>query len=153
MRLKSVAQEDAFGCGIACVAFVCGISYEDAKALFQKHEGTKPDCYCPDVVAALSKAGRRYSWRRIVRRPRYKDGSIIFVAKSRRLPAGHYLVRWKGRWMDPWKNLDISDPRIRKARAGFRKRLPGKASYYVFQSNQGGRHKHASQGKPYPREG
>ncbi|MFH0884346.1 MAG: hypothetical protein V1861_01395 [Candidatus Micrarchaeota archaeon] len=127
---KPVAQEDPMGCGIACVAFICAVSYKSAKHLFDMHNDTKPGCYCPDIVNALQNAGRAYRWRRIGgRRIRYIDRSIIFIKRSRSFPAGHFLARWKGVWMDPWINLDASNPGVGNARAGFRKRLPGMASY------------------------
>jgi len=133
MGVKAVAQEDPMGCGIACVAFICGVPYKSGKCLFNRHDGTKPDCFCPDIVDALQKSGRAYNWSRIRgKRIHFIDGSIVFIRRSRTFPAGHFLVRWKGKWMDPWLNLDATCPDLSRAKAGFRKRLPGKASYYIF---------------------
>lgn len=136
-NLMPVAQKDPMGCGIACVAFICGTPYNSGKRLFSIHDGTRPDCFCRDITAALAKAGKAYGWRRTSRgRTRYAEGSMVFIMRSNRFPAGHFLVRRSGMWMDPWLNLDAANPDIGKARAGFRKRLPGKASYYIFPINQ-----------------
>ncbi len=151
MDRKATAQEDTMGCGIACVAFVLGIDYKKVKSFFDRHDGTRPDCYCPDIVRALKRGGLAYRWRKIRggERVRYRTGSMVFVEANEKLPAGHYLVRTRYQirdrilktgnrmpaavcWMDPWINLDIRAPDIRNSKAGYRTRLPGKAAYYIF---------------------
>ena len=127
--MMAVAQEDPMGCGISCVASLCGISYQKAKKLFDKPQNAVSiGFFCRDIVRALAKAGRRYSFRHIKRKTRYPENSIVFISYSKRYPAGHFLVRAENRWMDPWMDF----PSIKDVRAGFRKRLPGKAEYLVF---------------------
>lgn len=128
-----VPQEDLMGCGIACVASILGISYAKSKSLFDRHDGTRPDCYCPDIVRALERGGTGYNWREIRNGERvdYVPGSIVFVAASKHLPVGHFLVCTGSGWMDSWINLDISAPDIKGAKAGYRKCLPGRATYYI----------------------
>ncbi len=129
MSARPVAQEDPMGCGIACVASLCGISYQKAKKLFDKPQNAVSIGYfCRDIVRALGKTGKRYSFRRIKRKTHYPENSIVFIAYSKRYPAGHFLARAENSWMDPW----IDFPSIKNVRAGFRNRLPGKAEYLVF---------------------
>lgn len=127
--IRAVAQEDQMGCGIACAASLCGISYNKAKKLFDKPQNAESIGYfCRDIVRALGKTDKQYSFRRIKRKIHYPENSIVFIAYSKRYPAGHFLVRANNRWMDPW----IDFPSIKDVHAGFRKRLPGKCIYLIF---------------------
>ena len=56
------------------------------------------------------------------------EGSIVFIAPSKKYPRGHYLARTKKGWMNPWVNF----PRIMPAKAGFNRKLPGKAQWVIF---------------------
>jgi len=130
---KAIAQEDIMGCGIACVAFICGIRYRRAKHLLFENpcDARTKGYYCRDIIRALSKAGKTYQNRFLkngVRRVRYPDRAIAFIARSKRYPSGHYLARLQNRWMDPWINF----PLINGVRGGFRKRLPGKVKYLIY---------------------
>jgi len=105
---------------------------KQAKRLFKKPRNAWTiGYYCRDIVQALAKAGKQYSFRRIRRKTHYPKNSIVFIARSKRYPAGHFLVR-VNRWMDPWMNF----PSIKEVRAGFRKRLPGKSVYLIFASDK-----------------
>ena len=57
----------------------------------------------------------------------YKNYSIVFIKRSRKYPYGHFLARYKNRWMDPWINLP--DKNIK---AGFREILPNEATYLIY---------------------
>ena len=60
----------------------------------------------------------------------YQPNAIVYVKKSKKYPAGHYLCRlgYIGyKWMDPWINFPDRD-----IQAGFRRRLPGKPVYVIF---------------------
>ena len=61
MRI-GVAQKDAFGCGIACVAFITGDSYKRAKnRYFNGRSNARIFSYiCKDLVSALALAGKEY---------------------------------------------------------------------------------------------
>ena len=132
---RAVRQQDPYGCGIACVAFVNGISYNEAKRKYfrrRKDAGSR-GYICKDLVKALKVAGKEYGYRYIKEGKRgFRNGDIIFIKRSRRYPAGHYLARTRSGWMDSWINFDANNPKIRNSKAGFRKRLPGKAIYAVF---------------------
>ncbi len=135
MRERPVTQEHLMGCGIACVAFVCGITYRFAKRHFRGLGDTDSRGYmCRDMVIALGRAGKSYASRHLKRRMRYPEGTLVFIRRSKRYPAGHYLAKSKRGWMDPWLNFDSSTADIRHARSGFRKRLPGKAIYAIAPS-------------------
>jgi hypothetical protein len=56
----------------------------------------------------------------------YPIGTIVFIGKTEVHPVGHYLLFTEKGWMDPWINF----PRL-NAKAGFRKKLPGKPVYAI----------------------
>lgn len=130
---KPIAQIHPSGCGVACVAQVLGISYLSALKLFQNGEfyAMLRGFYCRDLVGALNRAGRKSKFIFINKRQRkfiYQNGTIVFLARSRHHPQGHYLARVEDRWMDPW----ITWPDITHGKAGFRRRLPGRAIYAII---------------------
>jgi hypothetical protein len=132
--MKNITQKDDFGCGVACTASVLDLTYEKAKALFSKPKQAKDFGFlCKDIVNALKKKGFTYDYKYIkpkIKKQIYKQGTIVFIARSKRFPAGHYLARdQKKGWMDPWINFpsDISN-----VKSGFRKRLPGKPIYAIL---------------------
>ena len=136
MPYKSVTQENGLGCGLACVSALCKVSYKFAKKnyfLGLGNANTK-GYYCKHIVKALSRAGKNYNYCKITRRINWKDGMIVFIKRSKRYTQGHYLVRLNNMWMDPWINLQ-TDQNIRNAKSGFRKRLPGKAQWLIYEDH------------------
>ena len=134
--MKEVKQEHTFGCSVACAAAVMGVSYQEALAVFSdgQEKALKVGFYCREIVEALGKVGLKYEYKRFnatQHRNLHKSGTIVFLRKSEKYPTGHYLVRHNRLWMDPWINL-TKDTTIAKAKAGFRKRLPGKPIYIIF---------------------
>jgi len=130
--MKPITQEDPMGCSIACVAFILGISYKKAKVYFKSLGGPiKTGYLCKDVVKALWGAGLSYDYKYIKRKAIFKAGTIIFIKRSRKYPFGHYLVKTRIGWMDPWINL-IQDPHIKNAKSGLRKWLPSRAIYAIY---------------------
>ena len=131
--MKNISQKDGFGCGIACAASVLGMNYESAKSLFPNSKQAKGSGFlCRDIVSALKKRGLHYEYKYVkpkIRKQIYIPGTIVFIARSKRFPAGHYLARDLKGWMDPWINFpeDLS-----KSKSGFRKRLPGKPIYAIL---------------------
>lgn len=131
--MKLVKQEDRFGCAVACVAFVMNIKYKNARKLFKNGEKRAKNSgfYCREIIVILRNAGLNYRYKYIkpeIRRQIYKLNTIAFIKRSKKYCYGHYLVKRENKWMDPWINLP--DKNIK---AGFRKRLPGKAIYAIFQ--------------------
>lgn len=66
-------------------------------------------------------------WRRKI----YQNKTIVFIRRSSFYPVGHYLIRYNKFWMDPWINF-LKEKEVKKAKAGFRKKLPGKPIYGIF---------------------
>jgi len=134
--IKPIRQEDVFGCGVACVAYICGLNYTQALNLFRngKIKAQRSGFLCKDIVRVLKQLGKKYEYRYVtskIKQKIYKERVIVFIKKSKKYPAGHYLCRAKDGWMDSWINFPKSKD-IRRARAGFRKRLPGKAIYAIL---------------------
>lgn len=130
--MKAIKQEDPYGCGAACVASVLNISYQEVLNLFTdgRSKSREVGFYCREMVGALEKKGLTYEYRYIKKRIRnkiYRTGTIVFVQRSKRYPAGHYLARIDDKWMDPWINF----PAI-NVKAGFRKRLPERPIYAIL---------------------
>jgi hypothetical protein len=131
--MKPIKQEDSFGCAVACVAFVLNIEYLKARELFKngkKRAKGVHNFYCREIVEVLKNAGFNYQYKYInskIRNKIYQQSSVVFIRRSNKYHYGHYLVRDKNRWMDPWINfLDEN------TKAGFRKRLPGKVIYIIL---------------------
>ena len=131
---KIITQEFEYGCGIACYAFVLGITYDEAELRLGEKQAKSSRFWVNDLTKALNDAGLHYE-RNYVKphiRPRiYKEGTIVLIGRSKKYPVGHYLVRYGGQWMDPWINLP-QNPNIHQAKSGYRKRLPGTPKYAVI---------------------
>lgn len=130
--MRPIKQEDPFGCGIACVAFVLSISYADSLEMFKdgKNKAEKVGFLCKEIVNALKSKNLIYEYNYIKARygkSIYDQKTIVFIKQSKKYPSGHYLVRANNNWMDPWINF----PNQQK-KAGFRKRLPGKPIYAIL---------------------
>ena len=118
-----VAQEHEYGCAVACVATILNTTYYDAFNLFsEKGNAAGVGFYCRDIISAFERAERRYLYYYIKPHKRkliYNDETIVYVKKGHKYPAGHYLVRKDGVWIDPWINFPAFP-----VKAGVRKRLP-----------------------------
>jgi len=131
--MNPVKQEDGLGCAVASTAFVLNISYKEALSLFidgERRVKEEANFYCPELVKILRGKGLNYSWKKLNKDNMHiinKDFSIVFIKRSKLHPYGHFLVNYKGKWMDPWINLPNKD-----IKAGFREDLPGEPTYAVF---------------------
>ncbi len=129
---KSITQKDSLGCGIACVAFILDKNYTDTKKYFKGlGDVNKTGYLCRDLVRVLAKKDLNYDYHYLKRRITFKEGTIVFIKRSKRYPVGHYLVKAKNGWMDPWINFDSQSFDLKKAKSGFRKKLSGKAIYAI----------------------
>ena len=128
--MNAVVQEQPMGCGIACVASAAGTTYATVLRKVDAKHASGRGYYCSELVAALRKCGLTYSYGKASahRKEMRHEGTIVFIARSKQYPAGHYLVRTRRGWMNPWLNY----PCITPARAGFNQRLPGKAEWVLF---------------------
>lgn len=132
---KPITQKDGMGCGAACLAFILNCSYRKALRLLRSsgEAANTRGFFCRDLVAALQRAGLTYQYQYIKANKRnqiYKNGMIVFIKRSKRYPVGHYLCRYQNQWIDLWVNFP-KDQNIKNAKAGFRKRLPGRPIYAI----------------------
>jgi hypothetical protein len=133
MNKKPITQEHGTGCGVACTAYVLGVSYQSALKLFDKPgNASTTGFYCKDIVRALARKGRLYSHCYLKSSKRdllQQAGVIVYIQRSKKYPLGHYLVRGtNGKWMNPWYNY----PCIAPAKGQFQTKLPGKPIYAIF---------------------
>lgn len=131
---QSVTQEFDYGCGIACFAFALGVSYKQATHLLGKAQSSSNRFWVKDLEQALNDNGlryKRYFVKEHVKLRLNEEGAIVLIRRSNIYPAGHYLIRHQGTWMDPWINLP-KDRDIRNAISGFRKQLPDEAMYVLL---------------------
>jgi hypothetical protein len=131
-----IRQEDDMGCGVACVAFLAGITYRQAVDVLGQEKARTVGFRLQEIVDALDKFGLDYRFQHVkpkMKHSIYAEGTIVFINRSSRYPFGHYIVRHNGQWGDPWINL-VRDRNFANAEAGFRKRLPGTPQWVVLRS-------------------
>jgi len=135
MNFKLIKQKDDYGCGAACVAALLNITYRQALKLFNDGnlKAKTKGFSCKEICLVLNKFGKNYEYKYVKPRLKnriYKEGTIVFIKRSKKYPANHYLLRTGKSWLDPWINLN-RNKNIKNAKAGLRKRLPNKAIYYL----------------------
>ena len=131
---QNIRQEDEFGCGAACLAQVCGITYRTAVELLGIDKARSQGFYGRELEAGLRHFGKSYQFRYLkprLRRHIYNPGVIVFICRSKRYPFGHYLVYTNCGWSDSWINMQHCTD-VQQSTAGVRKRLPGRAQYALF---------------------
>jgi ABC-type bacteriocin/lantibiotic exporter with double-glycine peptidase domain len=134
MIKKPVAQKDKFGCAVACLAFLLNKPYKEISMEIGNKKAKTKGFNCKEIVEYLKKFGieTRYHYLKSkLKRKIYKEGTIVFIKRDKRYPFGHYLIRYKNFWMDSWINWP-KNKNVKEAKAGFRKRLPGKPIYAIF---------------------
>lgn len=127
--MKPVVQEDEFGCGVACVANILGVSYQEALNLFYngRAKAIKEGFLCRNIVSALGNLEYQYRYiKPKLKGEIYQNKNIVFIKRCKKYPQGHFLSRLNNKWVDSWLNLPDID-----RKAGFRKRLPGKPIYLI----------------------
>lgn len=137
---KYVHQKDMNGCGIACLANLLNKPYDSVKKDFEKKfYPINKGVMCFDMVKYLNSLDKNYKLKFINQNPRHFNkveaekfpklqNSITLIYKSKKYPIGHYLLRTKNGWVDPWLNY----PSIDKVHAGLRKKLPNNAWYVIY---------------------
>ena len=131
---RTITQEDSMGCGVACVAFIAHKPYRQAVVVLGQNKAKTVGFQLNEIVDALAYYRLSYHFKHVkpnIKHRIYEDGAIIFIKRSTRYPYGHYLVRHKGLWVDPWINL-VVDKKLENAKSGYRQRLPGKAQWAVL---------------------
>lgn len=138
---ESITQEDNMGCGAACVAFTSGRTYQESVKILGQDKAKTTGYHLKELVEGLEYFGIKGHFKHLkpeVKPATYQQGLIVFIKRSARYPYGHYLARHNNMWMDPWINLPL-DKDVRNAKSGYRKRLPGKVQYAVYQGLAGKR--------------
>ena len=131
---NSILQKDNFGCSSACLAFITNKTHEEVINDLGKEKARTKGFYCREIVNYLKKLGYKAEYHYLKpkwRKKIYQDKTIVFIKRGKKYLFGHYLVRYQNLWMDSWINFQ-KDKNIRKAKAGFRKRLPDTPIYGIF---------------------
>ncbi|MBP6859153.1 MAG: hypothetical protein KBC69_00815 [Candidatus Magasanikbacteria bacterium] len=139
--IKPQHQKDINGCGIACLANLLNKSYDEVKKDFEsKFYTIEKGIKIFDIVKYLKTHNLDYKSKFFNQNKRYKinlqeadkfskiEGSITLIVKNTKYPIGHYLLRVKGGWVDPWYDF----PSIDRVRAGVRKQLPNSPWYVLY---------------------
>lgn len=129
--MKAITQEASMGCAIACSGSLAGLSYKQMRQYFDNGKSKEYSLgfYNCDIVEALEKFGiktQAYSIKKWGKK-KIKNGTIVFVGPSEEYLAGHYLLKTKQGWMNPWINY----PNIKPAKAGFQKSLTSKPRWLI----------------------
>lgn len=127
---QSVTQKLDYGCGVACFAYICDMTFDQAVKSLGKEYSVKHGWRPSDLVTKLNNYGYKYKNNYVRKKldTNYPIGTIVLIERSLKYPVGHYLVLDENGWMDPWINLTVSN-NLSSAKSGFRKILPGKAMY------------------------
>jgi hypothetical protein len=141
--MKYQHQKDLNGCGIATISNLVNKPYDKVKSDFEKKfYSIKKGIKVFDMVKYLNGLGLKYELKFFNQNPKHFNkleadnyskikGSITLIFKSGKYPVGHYLLRTKVVWIDPWFNL----PNIDNMKAGVRKTLPTNAWYVIYPIN------------------
>ena len=117
--MRRVAQRRATDCGIAAVATIANVSYEEAKAAFPCFQGRGFATTAKDVRGALKRLGVRLGRERDKRaliklRAQGHDGLLNVLIRGRRgRDVGHWIV-WDA------SAGELLDPLRKTARARYR---------------------------------
>lgn len=127
---KSVTQETPNGCGIACFAFVAGLTYKQAEKFLGEGQAKSNRFIVRHFVEELNRFGLSYSAHHVRSSKTIEpaEGTIVLLRRSKQFPVGHYLAFHDGKWMDPRINLE-DDRAFRSPTSGFRDILPGEVMY------------------------
>ena len=122
---QSITEEQDYGCGVACFAFVCNMTFKQAVTFLDRQYSVRYGWRPSDLVAALNRYGFSYKNHYVRKKHNiiYPDDSIVLIERSVNYPVDHYLVFVGNKWMDPWINLPKSN-NLALAQLGFRDELP-----------------------------
>lgn len=131
--MKRITQKSAYGCGVACFASVCGMSFDEAVDFLGREYSVKHGWKPSDLVKSLNTFGYMYKNNYVRKNDQHKYplGSVILIERSPQYTVGHYLLFTAKGWMNPWINL-LETKDINEAKSGFRTELPGKPMYALM---------------------
>jgi len=122
------------GCAVACIAGLTGLTYDQIQRLFNENKSSTKGYDLKEISSTLKKKKLYYKGSKVndlTKKYLKIPGSIVFIRRSKKYPAGHYLLRTKQDWMNSWINY----PKIAPAKAGFMKRLPGEAQWILYKKD------------------
>src|SRR5947209_6660731 len=96
-----IVQKHPFGCGVACLAFITGDSYSTVCSKLGEHKAASVGFLCKELQSYLLESGVQYDCKYLkppLKRKIYKNGTIVFLKRSKQFPTGHYLARSSGKW-------------------------------------------------------
>lgn len=129
----SITQEMPNGCGIACFAFVTGLTYKQAESFLGEAQAKSNRFIVKHFREELNRFGLNYVVKHI--RPHQGvdpvENMIVLLRRSKQFPVGHYLAYHAGKWMDPRINLE-HDRMFQDPQSGFRDVLPGEVMYALI---------------------
>ena len=131
-----VTQEDSLGCGVACIAYILGITYKKALTLFETPSKAQNKGYTVKELAnVLNKVSNTIYKTKYVGRSEnltILSETIIYCKKCPEFQFGHYLVKTSDGYMDPFINLKDASGDVTLAKSGFRKSIAEKVVLIVF---------------------
>lgn len=132
-NIKPVSQEHPMGCSVACVASLCGLSYQKALLLFEIPElAWRRGYYCGEIVQALKNKKLTFKFEEFENKKHKeklsKNGTIIFTDPDKNYPSGHFFLRAEKGWMNPWSNY----PQMIPVKSAIQKEISGRISYIIF---------------------
>lgn len=133
---QSITQESPNGCGIACFAFVADLTYKQAEEFLGEAQAKSNRFIVKHFCEELNRFGLNYSSKHVHPGQMIEpaENMIVLLRRSKQFPVGHYLVYFRGKWMDPRINLE--DDRIfNNPTSGFRDTLPGEVMYALVPSS------------------
>lgn len=130
---KSITQEAPYGCGIACFAFVAGITYRQAEEFLGPEQAKSDRFILKHFRDELNRYGLSYISKHVKTEQAVepKEGMIVLLRRSKRFPVGHYLAYHEGKWMNPYINLG-EDRNFQNPTSGFEDVLPGQIMYTLI---------------------
>lgn len=137
---RLVRQEEDFGCGIACIAYICEIDYNEAQQSMLHPDKAQTVGYrCKALCDALNRICEEKKVEKIwrtkyvgrTRNPNIPDDSIVYINKNNKYKYGHYMVKTKYGYMNPFANLDKVNGDSRFATAKYESELYGIISLII----------------------
>jgi hypothetical protein len=138
-----IRQEDDFGCGLACIAYLKNMKYGDITssnkvALKKAQTSGYRGKFLADILNNLqreseSKWKTKYCGK--TTNPIIPNNSIVYISKNDKYQFGHYIVKTEFGFMNPFSNLLEVAGDSRKSKAAFEKEMFGKPVLIITNSN------------------
>lgn len=141
---RRVRQEDDFGCGFACVAYICDLQYQDVKKFTNNPENAeaggyrcKPLCDILNRIYKQNKIAKVWKTKYVgkTKNPEIPNESILYINKNDKYKYGHYIVKTKYGYMNPFSNLSEVSGNSKLSIAKYEKDLYGVPSLIITTEN------------------